>query len=249
MIIEVNAGGQITQTYELGSNFKSSLMQDEVVVTELEHGNVPGGGLVLYIGTERGMMTLESATGRDDATPTWRFFFDANPSNIENRIDDLRTLNLGATGNPAEVQALVLDGPNAQNPTALWIGTPSGLHRLNLELNDMSFGDLLEHPGGNADELAKSNNIHSIYPTGNEILVGSSDGCGFSQGTIWTSMACNRIPKCPVRLHPLASWSVTEKPTSRCISTWSIRKLGLMDPGANDSDSDGMPDDGNLPTA
>ena len=96
MVVEVNAGGQITQTYELGSNFKSSLMQDEVVVTELEHGNVPGGGLVLYIGTERGMMTLESATGRDDATPTWRFFFDANPSNIANKIDDLRTLNLGA---------------------------------------------------------------------------------------------------------------------------------------------------------
>ena len=116
MVVEVNAGGQITQTYELGSNFKSSLMQDEVVVTELEHGNVPGGGLVLYIGTERGMMTLESATGRDDATPTWRFFFDANPVNIANKIDDLRTLNLGATGNPAEVQALVLDGPNAQNP-------------------------------------------------------------------------------------------------------------------------------------
>ena len=46
MIIEVNAGGQITQTYELGSNFKSSLMQDEVVVTELEHGNVPGGCLL-----------------------------------------------------------------------------------------------------------------------------------------------------------------------------------------------------------
>ena len=66
---------------------------------------------MLYIGTERGMMTLESATGRDDATPTWRFFFDANPVNIANKIDDLRTLNLGATGNPAEVQALVLDGP------------------------------------------------------------------------------------------------------------------------------------------
>ena len=93
-----------------------------------------------------------------------------------NKIDDLRTLNLGATGNPAEVQALKLDGPNLQNPTVLWIGTPSGLHRLNLELNDMSFGGLFEHPGGDADELAKSNNIHSIYPTGNEVLVGSSDG-------------------------------------------------------------------------
>ena len=40
----------------------------------------------------------------------------------------------------------------------------------------MSFGGLLEHPGNDADELARSNNIHSIYPTGNEILVGSSAG-------------------------------------------------------------------------
>ncbi|MGB2267635.1 MAG: hypothetical protein ACPH5T_02855, partial [Candidatus Poseidoniaceae archaeon] len=91
MVIEVNTGGQITQTYELGSNFKTALEQDEVVVTELEHGSVPGGGLVLYVGTERGMMTLESATGRDDASPSWRFFFDANPSSIPNKIDDLRT--------------------------------------------------------------------------------------------------------------------------------------------------------------
>ena len=162
MVLEVSAGGQLTQTFDLGVNFKSALAEDGVVVTELEHGTVPGGGLVLYIGTERGMMTLESATGRDDATPSWRFFFDPNPSDIPNKIDDLRTLNLGASGNPAEVQALKLDGPNAQNPTVLWIGTPSGLHRLDLQLNDMSFGGLLAHPGNDAHELAKSNNIHSV---------------------------------------------------------------------------------------
>ena len=74
MVLEVSAGGQLTQTFDLGVNFKSALAEDGVVVTELEHGTVPGGGLVLYIGTERGMMTLESATGRDDATPSWRFF-------------------------------------------------------------------------------------------------------------------------------------------------------------------------------
>ena len=126
LVLEVSTGGLITQTFELGVNFKSVLSGDQIVVTEIEHGNVPGGGLVLYVGTERGLMTLETATGRDDASPSWRFFFDANPSNISNKIDDLRTLNLGATGNPAEVQSLVLDGPNEQNnPTVLWIGTPS----------------------------------------------------------------------------------------------------------------------------
>ncbi|MED5292078.1 MAG: hypothetical protein VX778_07590, partial [Candidatus Thermoplasmatota archaeon] len=176
MVLEVNAGGLITQVYELGANFKTTLTEDKVVVTELEHGTVPGGGLVLYVGTERGLMTLESATGRDDASPTWRFFFDPNPSNISNRIDDIRALNLGASGNPAEVQALKLDGPSSQNPTVLWIGTPSGLHRLNLEVNDMSFGGLFEHPGDDADELADTNNIHAIYPTGNEVLIGSSAG-------------------------------------------------------------------------
>ena len=88
-------------------------------------------------------MTLESATGRDDATPTWRFFYDPNPSSIANKIDDIRALNLGASGNPAEVQALKLDGPSSQSPTVLWIGTPSGLHRLDLELNAMFFGEIL----------------------------------------------------------------------------------------------------------
>lgn len=243
MVVEVSAGGQITQMYELGPNFKNALMQDEVVVTELEHGNVPGGGLVLYIGTERGMMTLESATGRDDASPTWRFFFDANPSNIPNRIDDLRTLNLGATGNPAEVQALALDGPNAQNPTVLWIGTPSGLHRLNLELNDMSFGGLLEHPGGNADELAKSNNVHSIYSTGNEILVGSSDGLWVLAGNYLDVYGLQSNSEMPGEI---ASIDIMERDGETYILGASapgrFANLELMDPGANDSDSDGMPD-------
>ena len=40
----------------------------------------------------------------------------------------------------------------------------------------MFFGEAYEHPGNDADELAKSNNIHAIYPGENEILIGSSAG-------------------------------------------------------------------------
>ena len=243
MVLEVSAGGQLTQTFDLGVNFKSALAEDGVVVTELEHGTVPGGGLVLYIGTERGMMTLESATGRDDATPSWRFFFDPNPSDIPNKIDDLRTLNLGASGNPAEVQALKLDGPNAQNPTVLWIGTPSGLHRLDLQLNDMSFGGLLEHPGNDADELAKSNNIHSIYPTGDEILIGSSAGLWVLAGNYVDYYGVQSNSELPGEI---ASIATIERDNATYVlgaaSPGRFANLELMDPGANDSDSDGMPD-------
>ncbi|MBF15108.1 MAG: hypothetical protein CMA97_06310 [Euryarchaeota archaeon] len=243
MVFEVNTGGQITQTFDLGVNFKSTLMEDNVVVTELEHGSVPGGGMVLYVGTQRGMMTLESATGRDDASPSWRFFFDANPSNIPNKIDDLRTLNLGATGNPAEVQALKLDGPNEQNPTFLWIGTPSGLHRLNLELNDMSFGGLLEHPGNDADELAKSNNIHSIFPTGDEILVGSSAGLWVLAGNYLDVYGLQSNSEMPGEIAALATIERNgETYILGASAPGRFANLELMDPGANDSDSDGMPD-------
>ncbi|DAC48723.1 MAG TPA: hypothetical protein D7H87_07615, partial [Candidatus Poseidoniales archaeon] len=201
------------------------------------------GGLVLYIGTERGMMTLESATGRDDATPSWRFFFDPNPSDIPNKIDDLRTLNLGASGNPAEVQALKLDGPNAQNPTVLWIGTPSGLHQLDLQLNDMSFGGLLEHPGNDADELAKSNNIHSVYPTGDEILVGSSAGLWVLAGNYVDYYGVQSNSELPGEI---ASIATIERDNATYVlgaaSPGRFANLELMDPGANDSDSDGMPD-------
>ena len=213
MVFEVSSGGLITQTYELGANFKSVLTDNEVVVTELEHGTVPGGGLVLYVGTERGLMTLESATGRDDATPTWRFFYDPNPSSIANKIDDIRALNLGASGNPAEVQALKLDGPSSQSPTVLWIGTPSGLHRLDLELNAMFFGGSYEHPGNDADELAKSNNIHAIYPGENEILIGSSAGLWVLAGNYAEVYGLQSNSKCRVKLPPLQRWSVMVKPT------------------------------------
>ena len=76
-------------------NLKATLSESQVTVTEITHGSVPGGGLVLYVGTERGLMTLESATGRDDATPSWRFFFDPNPSQISNRIDEYKDAFLG----------------------------------------------------------------------------------------------------------------------------------------------------------
>ena len=69
------------------------------------------------------------------------------------------------------VQSILRDTISGQN---------SELAVLNLQLNDMSFGGLLEHPGNDADELAKSNNIHSIFPTGDEILVVGSDGASRS---------------------------------------------------------------------
>ena len=243
MVLEVNAGGLITQVYELGANFKTTLTEDKVVVTELEHGTVPGGGLVLYVGTERGLMTLESATGRDDASPTWRFFFDPNPSNISNRIDDIRALNLGASGNPAEVQALKLDGPSSQNPTVLWIGTPSGLHRLNLEVNDMSFGGLFEHPGDDADELADTNNIHAIYPTGNEVLIGSSAGLWVLAGNYLDVYGLQSNSEMPGEIASIATM-VRDGETYilGAAAPGRFANLELMDPGANDSDSDGMPD-------
>ena len=242
-VFEVTTGGLISQTFELGLNLKATLSESEVTVTEVTHGSVPGGGLVLYVGTERGLMTLESATGRDDATPSWRFFFDPNPSLISNRIDELRTLNLGASGNPAEVQALYLDGPNEDNPTVLWIGTPSGLHRLNLEINDMTFGGLLEHPGGDADELSKSNNIHSILPTGDEIIVGSSAGLWVLAGNhldVYGLQTQSQLPG------ELASLATLEKNGQTYVLAGAapgrFANLELIDPGANDSDSDGMPD-------
>ena len=107
----------------------------------------------------------------------------------------------------------------------------------------MSFGGLLEHPGNDADELSKSNNIHSIYPTGDEILIGSSAGLWVLAGNYVDYYGVQSNSELPGEI---ASIATIERDNATYVlgaaSPGRFANLELMDPGANDSDSDGMPD-------
>ena len=91
-------------------------------------------------------------------------------------ISEIRSLSSGSTSNPAEIRDILLDGPTKSTPQILWFGTPSGLHQLKLNDNVIIHSGLLENPGTDDIPSRELNDVHSIYSTGEEIIIGSIHG-------------------------------------------------------------------------
>ena len=133
--------------------------------------------MFLFIGTDRGLFVVDTATARDDTTGAWRFFYTPDDSPIPTDVDELRSLPLGSKRQPAEIRDLVLDGPSSSNAQALWFGTtPSGLHKLDLNDDFIEHNGLYVHHGIDGKLSKETNNIHAIHPTGDELLIGSQWG-------------------------------------------------------------------------
>jgi hypothetical protein len=172
-VIEINSAAAFVQSSEISTSLTSILSESNASVTSIAHGAAGGGTMMLFIGTDRGLVVAETPTARDEFTPTWRFHYTTESTPIPTNIDELRSLSLGMVENPAEVRTLVLDGPNANNAQVLWFGTPSGLHRMSVLDNSITHSGLLEHPGIEGKFTRDLNNIHTIFPTGDELLIGS----------------------------------------------------------------------------
>ena len=64
-ITELSVGTGITEAMNTGN----------ATATSIVHVDATGGALTLFIGTDVGMLTVETSTARDAATPNWRFYF------------------------------------------------------------------------------------------------------------------------------------------------------------------------------
>lgn len=243
MVLEVDGTGQLAATHAVGTGIVEALSAANASVTSLDHGLAVGATLVLYVGTDRGLFVVETPSARDEASGLWRFFYTTESVSITANVDELRPLPLGTTGNPAEVRALVLDGPNENNAQALWFGTPFGLHKINLNEDSIAHSGLLTHPGVDGQLARESNSIHSIHPTGDEILIGSSWGLWAVAGDYTAVYGVQDQVWIPGELTEVLS---VENGDHTMVfagaSPGQYANLRLMDPGANDSDADGMPD-------
>ena len=146
-VFEVTTSSEIAQNYELASGLYTALSQSEATVTGIAHGPAGGGNNTLYVGTDRGLLFGETSTARGAFEATWRFYYTPEVTPYPTAIDELRSLSLGMIANPANVRTMTLAGPTQSNAQVLWFGTPSGVHRMNLVDNSISYGGLLEHPG------------------------------------------------------------------------------------------------------
>ncbi|HII27195.1 MAG TPA: hypothetical protein HA353_02155, partial [Candidatus Poseidonia sp.] len=175
-IVEIDGSASIVSAFELGTGLVAGLAEANASVSSIQHGLVSGTTFNLFVGTDRGLFILETSSARDDEGGEWRFFYTPESTPIQTNVDEVRSLPLGATGNPAEIRDMVLDGPSPSNAQALWFGTPSGLHKLDLNDDFIEHGGLMVHPGVEGKLSRETNSIHSIHPTGDELLVGSEWG-------------------------------------------------------------------------
>ena len=243
MVIEVNGAGQLSATHSIGTGIEEALSAANATVTALDHGSATGSTLTLYVGTNRGLFVVETPSARDEASGLWRFFYTTESVSISANVDEVRPLPLGSTGNPAEVRDLVLDGPNENNAQTLWFGTPFGLHKMNLNDGTIAYGGLLTHPGVDGQFARQSNSIRSIHPTGDELLIGSSWGLWAVAGDYTAVYGVQDQAWIPGDLTTVLSVDLEGATMVFAGSSpGKYANLRLMDPGANDSDADGMPD-------
>ncbi|MDE0857320.1 MAG: hypothetical protein OSA38_01985 [Candidatus Poseidoniaceae archaeon] len=243
VIVEITLTGAIAQSYPISTSLSSILSESNASVTSVAHGAAGGGDKMLYVGTDRGLVMAETATVRDDFTAEWRFHYTTESTPIPTSIDELRSLSLGMVENPAEVRTLVLDGPNPTNAQVLWFGTPSGLHRMDVLDNSITHSGLLEHPGLDGKFTRELNNIYSIFPTGDELLIGSQKSLWAISGDYTAVYGLQKQEPIYGELSTLNWVNLDGNITILAGSApGQYANLELMNPGANDSDNDGMPD-------
>ena len=228
---------------DLGTGIKNSMSVGNATATSVDHVDVNGGSPTLFVGTDVGLMTVETASARDGSTPNWRFYFSPEPTTIAPSIEELRSLGPAGEGNPAHVYSVVGDGPDGGADQVVWIGTPSGLHRINLLDGILTHSGELEHPGVDGETIAAANHIRSIHPAENEILIGSQWGLWSLAGdhsAIYGSGDQEWIPGdvAALSVHTIAGVATV----FAGIDPGFYANLELMDPMANDSDADGMLD-------
>lgn len=242
-VLELGSDASIVSTYALGAGIRDGLEVSNASVTDIEHGSAGGSTYRLFIGTDRGLMTVDTASARDEAVGTWRFYFTTESTPIESAVSDLRGLPLGFVDNPAEVRDMALDGPSSENAQALWFGTPAGVHKLDLLTDTIDYGGLLVHPGVDGTLAQETNNVYSIMPTGDEILVGSQWGLWAIAGDYIAVYGQQDQTRLPGQITTIATFEMNGNMTVfGGASPGKYANLQLIDPGANDSDADGMPD-------
>jgi hypothetical protein len=242
-VFEISSSAEIVDQFSISSDLETALRQSNASVTHLAHGPAGGGANMLFVGTDRGLLAGETTTARDEFEANWRFFYTPETTPFPTAIDELRSLSLGMVANPAEVRTMILDGPNAANAQVLWFGTPSGVHMLNLVDNSISHSGLLEHPGVEGRYVREYNNIHSLHTTGDEVLVGSVKGMWAISGDYSAVYGFQEQETIYGEIVTIQSLLIDGNTTVLTGSSpGQYANLELINPGANDSDNDGMPD-------
>ena len=242
-VIEVDLTGSIEATNQLSDGIRMALEDVEANVTSVAHGAGPTSPLTLLVGTDRGLVSFETTSARDNTEANWHFFFALQNYNITRNLDSVRPLAPGVVELPAHVRDIVLDGPSDSDNEVAWISMPSGVHRFVMDTGAISHSGLLAFPGLDGASVVEADNVHTIYPTGDEILVGSEYGLWAIAGDYNAVYGLQNQTRITGEINNIATVNLEgELRVLASAAPGKYSNLELMHPASNDSDNDGILD-------
>ena len=222
-------------------------MLDEVDAsfTEVIHVPMAGRGPMMIVGTDRGMIRWDTTDGTPSiGQPFWIY----TTENAEEYVQFADLLNQSKS---AVVNVMELAGPLAtdgslEEVTGVWLGTPGGVHLIDLEL----FVGLPKQ-AFNTDRMFNlerweegANDVRSILAIDDQILIGSRDGTwaleGGSQGVLGIFENQTRMPGLVTSL--TTSIHDGNQYLFAGVSPGEYMNIMPINPQSIDSDLDGMPD-------
>ncbi len=236
-------GSGVTSNFRVADTMVAALEMENATIQDVVHTSVNGGPNKIYVGTNNGLFTALT----DDATGEYPIVWIFNQTDAELYVRQANPQNLSHSAN---VRTIVLDGPrqpdgSLSSAQTLWIGTGGGVHQFSLLDEDDPAIAFSRDRMQNLDyDLEGANDVHSILPLGDEVIIGSRHGTWVLHGDHARALGVNeQQTRIPGFVTELLVMDVNGNDTIIAgLNPGQFSNRMLINPFSNDSDMDGMPD-------
>ena len=231
-VVEIASSGSVILPVEnTSTDFSTPLAQFNATPQDLAHVTYESEIPKMYVGTDKGLLICPSVTLRESFSCSWRF--------NEWNDTEMRTKPIGIA-NAYDVRAIYPDGPGEQTHV-IWLGTGSGVHKLDLATDVIEHSNNLEYTGDENNTNDGANDVYSILPTESEVLVGSAEGLWSIYGGYSTVYGMSVQDRIPGHIQTMAIAEIDGIATILAgLDPGQFSNYESIDPGNNDSDFDGI---------
>ena len=157
-------------------SLSSLLSKSNASATSAAHAKIFGRSPLLLIGTDFGLIGWNSTDGSNDIGDPWWIF-------TRNNAEEFVNQNIRDSFKTSNVNAIFVEASD-QGSDDVWLGMGGGLHQITMDL-------LISQPRQaiNSDRmlnleglLSGANEVHSILPLDNLLVIGSKDGNWLLEG-------------------------------------------------------------------
>ncbi|MED5267363.1 MAG: hypothetical protein VYB00_00910, partial [Candidatus Thermoplasmatota archaeon] len=200
---------------------------------------------MLLVGTDTGLIRwTTSDLSETFGSPLW--VYDGENAESFVGIADLLNTSKSAVVNALELAGILDGSGNMAQLTGVWLGTPSGIHIIDLDdlVTEPAYAISNDRMFNSESWLSGGNDVLSIEQIPGMVLVGSREGMWALEGDGSGVLGMIEPPvKMNGPISDIASWITGgERWISAGIESGRYMNILPIDPTSTDSDFDGMPD-------